>query len=90
MTNTKSNATQSPNRHRWTIVKVVVATACLSLAGSPSFAEKREVAEPKVTVQKKPLWSKAPNKVRTSGSGYVCIPSGFGQKGRCVARAGIL
>jgi len=44
----------------------------------------------KAVAQTKPLWPQMRKKVRVSGSAYVCMPSGFGQKGRCVQRASML
>ena len=72
------------------MLRIALAAACLSLTAAPSFAEREDAPAPKVITKTKPLFPKARNKVRTSGSAYVCIPSGFGQKGRCVLRASML
>ena len=72
------------------LARIMLATACLSFTTAPSFAEKRGAPVVKAVAQTKPLWPQMRKKVRVSGSAYVCMPSGFGQKGRCVQRASML
>ena len=69
------------------VLGIALGAASLSLTAAPSFAQSRDVPAAKMITKTKPLFSKARSEGRTSGSAYVCIPSGFGQKGRCVLRA---
>ncbi|WP_416799592.1 hypothetical protein [Ciceribacter azotifigens] len=72
------------------MLRIALAAACLSFTAAPSFARSQDVPAAKMVTKIKPLFPTARGKVRQSGSAYVCIPSGFGQKGRCVLRARML
>ena len=90
MANSMSELHRVSSRRAGAFIKVAIAAACLSFTAAPSFAGSKVVPESKVSVEKKAIWPQARNKVRVSGSAYVCMPSGFGQKGRCVLRASML
>lgn len=72
------------------MLRIVLAAACLSFMAEHSFARSEGVSAANAVTKIKPLFPKARGKIRQSGSPYVCIPSGFGQKGRCVLRVRML
>lgn len=79
-----------PKRLPGVMLRIALAAVCLSFTAAPSFARSEDASAAKVVTKIKPLFPKVRGKIRQSGSAYVCIPSGFGQKGRCMLRARML
>ncbi len=75
-----------PARRLAMLMNAILAAACISLAATPSLAGNEPKRPTQSRAENKPDTPHIREKVKMTGSAYVCLPSGFGRMGRCVLR----
>jgi formate hydrogenlyase subunit 3/multisubunit Na+/H+ antiporter MnhD subunit len=85
---TKSGAKRRHNTR--TVLAAMVSVASVALLPGHAVAASKSTTQKQASLlQKSSAARSTRRKAASSGSPYVCMPSGFGRKGRCVLRASL-